>query len=64
MAAGSLVGCQNPIAEFSFAHGRPRCQGRRGEPFIGAQRNPLQRKLFASEEQLSFVKFFCRLFCE
>jgi hypothetical protein len=37
MAAGAFVGCQNPIAEFPCAHGRPRCQGRRDEPFIGAQ---------------------------
>jgi hypothetical protein len=44
MAAGSLVGCQNPIAEFSCAHGRPRCQGRRGEPFSERSADPLQRK--------------------
>ena len=47
------------------AHGRPRCQGRRGEPFIGAKRRALTEQAggtgaacFASEEQLNFVKRF------
>jgi hypothetical protein len=43
MAAGSLVGCQIPIAEFSCAHGRPRCQGRRGEPFSERCADPVTR---------------------
>src|SRR5258708_28629069 len=31
----------NALPGRACAHGRPRCQGRRGEPFIGAQRRPL-----------------------
>ena len=54
----------NALPRRASAHGRPRCQGRRGEPFIGAQRRPLTEQAggtgacFASEEQLNFVKRF------
>jgi hypothetical protein len=54
----------NALPRRASAHGRPRCQGRRGEPFIGAQRRPLTEQAggtgacFASEEQLTFVKGF------
>jgi hypothetical protein len=52
----------NALPRRASAHGRPRCQGRRGKPFIGAQRRPLTEQAvgtgacFASEEQLTFVK--------
>jgi len=52
----------NALPRRASAHGRPRCQGRRGEPFIGAQRRPFTEEAggagacFASEEQLNFVK--------
>ncbi len=57
----------NALPRRASAHGRPRCQGRRGEPFIGAQRRPLTEQAggtgacFASEEQLNFVKAFYRM---
>src|SRR5258707_578204 len=57
----------NALPGRASAHGRPRCQGRRGEPFIGAQRRPLTEEAdgagacFASEEQLNFVKAFYRM---
>jgi len=54
----------NALHRRASAHGRPRCQGRRGEPFIEAQRRPLTEQAdgtgacFASEEQLNFAKGF------
>ena len=54
----------NALPRRASAHGRPRCQGRRGKPFIGAQWRPLTEEAggagacFASEEQLNFVKRF------
>jgi len=54
----------NALPRRASAHGRPRCQGRRGKPFFGAQRRPLTEEAggtgacFTSEEQLNFVKRF------